>query len=86
MVGLSRSKFNYYVDLSRQTGAPIFTMSLLGQKMTRLSLMFSGNSKVVLRRPCFRGILQSWGSREDISPRPETIPSRDRQQRPAGRY
>ncbi|KAI1772252.1 cytochrome P450 [Hypoxylon cercidicola] len=33
MVGLSRSKFNYYVDLSQQTGSPIFTMSLPGQKM-----------------------------------------------------
>ncbi|KAI1103911.1 cytochrome P450 [Jackrogersella minutella] len=33
MVGLSRSKFNYYVDLSEQTGSPIFTMSLPGQKM-----------------------------------------------------
>ncbi|KAI7782080.1 hypothetical protein LA080_013888 [Diaporthe eres] len=33
MVGLSRSKFNYYVDLSRQTGSPVFTMSLPGQKM-----------------------------------------------------
>ncbi|KAL7620712.1 hypothetical protein AAE478_009709 [Parahypoxylon ruwenzoriense] len=33
MVGLSPSKFNYYVDLSQQTGSPIFTMSLPGQKM-----------------------------------------------------
>ncbi|OTA92911.1 hypothetical protein M434DRAFT_21668 [Hypoxylon sp. CO27-5] len=33
MIGLSRSKFNYYVDLSQQTGPPIFTMSLPGQKM-----------------------------------------------------
>ncbi|RYP77947.1 hypothetical protein DL771_000806 [Monosporascus sp. 5C6A] len=33
LVGLSRSKFNYYVDLSQQTGSPIFTMSLPGQKM-----------------------------------------------------
>ncbi|KAI0378109.1 cytochrome P450 [Hypomontagnella monticulosa] len=33
MLGLSRSKFNYYVDLSQQTGFPIFTMSLPGQKM-----------------------------------------------------
>ncbi|KAI0485250.1 cytochrome P450 [Xylariaceae sp. FL0804] len=33
MVGLSRSKFNYYVDLSQQTGLPIFTMTLPGQKM-----------------------------------------------------
>ncbi|KAI1206943.1 cytochrome P450 [Annulohypoxylon truncatum] len=33
MIGLSRSKFNYYVDLSEQTGSPIFTMSLPGQKM-----------------------------------------------------
>ncbi|KAM7210403.1 hypothetical protein V8F06_014220 [Rhypophila decipiens] len=31
MVGLARSKFNYYVDLSKQTDAPIFTMSLPGQ-------------------------------------------------------
>ncbi|OTA56766.1 putative cytochrome P450 [Hypoxylon sp. EC38] len=33
MVGLSRSKFNYYVDLSQQTAFPIFTMSLPRQKM-----------------------------------------------------
>ncbi|KUI69476.1 25-hydroxycholesterol 7-alpha-hydroxylase [Cytospora mali] len=33
MVGLSRSKFNYYVDLSQQTSSPIFTMVLPGQKM-----------------------------------------------------
>ncbi|KAI1080056.1 cytochrome P450 [Whalleya microplaca] len=33
MIGLSRRKFNYYVDLSQQTGSPIFTMSLPGQKM-----------------------------------------------------
>ncbi|KAI0179482.1 hypothetical protein GGR52DRAFT_570367 [Hypoxylon sp. FL1284] len=33
MVGLSRSSFNYYVDLSQQTGLPIFTVSLPGQKM-----------------------------------------------------
>ncbi|KAI0104469.1 putative cytochrome P450 [Daldinia grandis] len=33
MVGLSRSKFNYYVNLSRQTNSAIFTMSLPGQKM-----------------------------------------------------
>ncbi|RYP40971.1 hypothetical protein DL767_001287 [Monosporascus sp. MG133] len=33
MVGLSRSKFNYYVDLSQQTDSPIFTMPLPGQKM-----------------------------------------------------
>lgn len=33
LVGLSRSKFNYYVDLAEQTSAPIFTMPLPGQKM-----------------------------------------------------
>ncbi|KAI1382665.1 cytochrome P450 [Hypoxylon trugodes] len=33
IVGLSQSKFNYYVELSKQTGFPIFTMSLPGQKM-----------------------------------------------------
>ncbi|GAB1316379.1 hypothetical protein MFIFM68171_06589 [Madurella fahalii] len=33
MVGLARAKFNYYVDLSKQTDSPIFTMSLPGQKM-----------------------------------------------------
>ncbi|KAK4156498.1 cytochrome P450 [Chaetomidium leptoderma] len=33
LVGLSRSKFNYYVELSEQTGVPIFTMALPGQKM-----------------------------------------------------
>ncbi|KAL2017349.1 hypothetical protein VTK56DRAFT_2272 [Thermocarpiscus australiensis] len=34
LVGLVRSKFNYYVDLSQQTGgAPLFTLSLPGQKM-----------------------------------------------------
>ncbi len=33
LVGLSRSKFNYYVELSESTGAPIFTMSLPGQTM-----------------------------------------------------
>ncbi|KAJ4422064.1 hypothetical protein N0V82_003254 [Gnomoniopsis sp. IMI 355080] len=33
MIGMSRSKFNYYVDLSKQTGASIFTMALPGQKM-----------------------------------------------------
>ncbi|KAI5921260.1 cytochrome P450 [Camillea tinctor] len=33
VVGLSRSSFNYYVDLSQKTGVPIFTMSLPGQKM-----------------------------------------------------
>ncbi|RYO86605.1 hypothetical protein DL764_008995 [Monosporascus ibericus] len=33
IVGLSWSKFNYYVDLSKQTDSPIFTMSLPGQKM-----------------------------------------------------
>lgn len=33
LVGLSQSKFNYYVELSHQTKSPIFTMSLPGQKM-----------------------------------------------------
>ncbi|KAI0116514.1 cytochrome P450 [Nemania sp. FL0031] len=33
MIGMSRSKFNYYVDLSKQVSAPIFTMALPGQKM-----------------------------------------------------
>ncbi|RYC54132.1 hypothetical protein CHU98_g12077 [Xylaria longipes] len=33
MIGMSRSKFNYYVDLSKQVEAPIFTMALPGQKM-----------------------------------------------------
>ncbi|KAI0890888.1 cytochrome P450 [Annulohypoxylon nitens] len=33
MLGLSRSKFNYYVELKEQTGYPIFTMPLPGQKM-----------------------------------------------------
>ncbi|KAI0390025.1 cytochrome P450 [Xylariaceae sp. FL0594] len=33
MVGMSRGKFNYYVDLSKQVDAPIFTMALPGQKM-----------------------------------------------------
>ncbi|KAI9154727.1 Cytochrome P450 monooxygenase nodJ [Paramyrothecium foliicola] len=33
MVGLSRSKFNYYLNLSNQSGHPIFTMTLPGQKM-----------------------------------------------------
>ncbi|KAF2970322.1 hypothetical protein GQX73_g3177 [Xylaria multiplex] len=33
MIGMSRSKFNYYVDLSKQVAAPIFTMPLPGQKM-----------------------------------------------------
>ncbi|VUC22732.1 unnamed protein product [Clonostachys rosea] len=33
VVGLSRRGFNYYVDLSERTDAPIFTMSLPGQKM-----------------------------------------------------
>ncbi|KAI1109257.1 cytochrome P450 [Nemania sp. NC0429] len=33
MIGMSRSKFNYYVDLSKQVTAPIFTMTLPGQKM-----------------------------------------------------
>jgi hypothetical protein len=33
MIGLMKSKFNFYVDLSKQTDAPIFTISLPGQKM-----------------------------------------------------
>ncbi|KAJ0117817.1 hypothetical protein J7T55_002017 [Diaporthe amygdali] len=33
MIGLSRSSFNYHVDLSQQTKSPIFTLSLPGQKM-----------------------------------------------------
>ncbi|KAI1815748.1 cytochrome P450 [Poronia punctata] len=33
MVGMSRSKFNYYVDLSKQMESPIFTMNIPGQKM-----------------------------------------------------
>lgn len=33
LVGLSRSRFNYYVELSEQTGVPVFTMALPGQKM-----------------------------------------------------
>ncbi|CRG92635.1 25-hydroxycholesterol 7-alpha-hydroxylase [Talaromyces islandicus] len=33
MVGLSKSSFNYYVDLSHKTDASIFTMTLPGQKM-----------------------------------------------------
>ncbi|KAK7917930.1 hypothetical protein PG985_009804 [Apiospora marii] len=33
MVGMMKSKFNYYVDLSKQTDAPIFTLTLPGQKM-----------------------------------------------------
>ncbi|CAJ2505406.1 Uu.00g128000.m01.CDS01 [Anthostomella pinea] len=33
MIGPSRSKFNYYVELSQQTASPIFTMALPGQKM-----------------------------------------------------
>ncbi|KAK3319677.1 putative cytochrome P450 [Cercophora scortea] len=33
LVGLSRSSFEYYVDLSHQTSSPIFTISLPGQKM-----------------------------------------------------
>ncbi|KAI4594966.1 hypothetical protein KJ359_007489 [Pestalotiopsis sp. 9143b] len=33
MIGLSRSKFNYYVQLSEQTNLPIFTLALPGQKM-----------------------------------------------------
>ncbi|KAI0521198.1 cytochrome P450 [Xylaria bambusicola] len=33
MIGISRSKFNYYVCLSKQVAAPIFTMALLSQKM-----------------------------------------------------
>ncbi|KAI4858653.1 putative cytochrome P450 [Hypoxylon rubiginosum] len=32
-VGLSRSSFNYYTELSKQVDAPIFTVSLPGQKM-----------------------------------------------------
>ncbi|KAI2625674.1 cytochrome P450 [Hypoxylon sp. NC1633] len=33
MLGLSRSKFNYYTEISQQTGFPLFTMPLPGQKM-----------------------------------------------------
>jgi cytochrome P450 len=33
LVGLSRSTFNYYVELSEQTRVPVFTMALPGQKM-----------------------------------------------------
>ncbi|ROW15034.1 hypothetical protein VPNG_03350 [Cytospora leucostoma] len=33
LIGLSRSSFNYYVDLSQKTGSPVFTMPLPGQKM-----------------------------------------------------
>ncbi|KAK7752917.1 hypothetical protein SLS62_005076 [Diatrype stigma] len=33
LIGLSRRKFDYYVDLSQQTGSPIFTIFLPGQKM-----------------------------------------------------
>ncbi|KAI1506458.1 putative cytochrome P450 [Biscogniauxia marginata] len=33
MIGLSRSKFNYYVDLSHQMSSPIFTIPIPGQKM-----------------------------------------------------
>ncbi|KAI1446988.1 putative cytochrome P450 [Annulohypoxylon stygium] len=33
VIGLSRSSFNYHVELSKQIDAPIFTMSLPGQKM-----------------------------------------------------
>ncbi|KAM7208167.1 Cytochrome P450 [Naviculisporaceae sp. PSN 640] len=33
MVGMARSKFNYYVDLSKQTDSPIFTIAFPGQKM-----------------------------------------------------
>lgn len=33
MIGLMKSKFNFYVDLSKQTDASIFTVSLPGQKM-----------------------------------------------------
>ncbi|KAI1323152.1 putative cytochrome P450 [Xylariaceae sp. FL0255] len=33
IIGISRSKFNYYVDLSKAVKTPIFTMSLPGQKM-----------------------------------------------------
>ncbi|KAG6356841.1 hypothetical protein INS49_014715 [Diaporthe citri] len=32
-LGVGIPCFNYYVDLSRQTGSPVFTMSLPGQKM-----------------------------------------------------
>ncbi|KAI1264517.1 cytochrome P450 [Xylariaceae sp. FL1019] len=42
MVGMSRSKFNYYVELSKAIDAPIFTMSLPGRKMyviTKLELV-----------------------------------------------
>ncbi|KAK1830673.1 cytochrome P450 [Podospora conica] len=33
IIGLARRNFEYYVDLSHQTDAPIFTVSLPGQKM-----------------------------------------------------
>ncbi|KAH8651557.1 cytochrome P450 [Tricladium varicosporioides] len=33
VIGLMRSKFNYYVQLSHQSIAPIFTMAMPGQKM-----------------------------------------------------
>ncbi|KUI54984.1 25-hydroxycholesterol 7-alpha-hydroxylase [Cytospora mali] len=33
VVGLSRSSFNYYTELSKQIDAPIFTVSLPGQKI-----------------------------------------------------
>ncbi|KAI1267189.1 putative cytochrome P450 [Xylariaceae sp. FL1019] len=33
LIGMSRGKFNYYVDLSKSVEAPIFTMPLPGQKM-----------------------------------------------------
>ncbi|KAK8076766.1 hypothetical protein PG994_004038 [Apiospora phragmitis] len=33
LVGMMRSKFNYYVDLSKQTDVPLFTLTLPGQKI-----------------------------------------------------
>ncbi|KJZ72490.1 hypothetical protein HIM_08159 [Hirsutella minnesotensis 3608] len=33
LIGLTRKKFNYFVQLSQQTGFPIFTISLPGQKL-----------------------------------------------------
>ncbi|KAI1174324.1 cytochrome P450 [Nemania sp. FL0916] len=33
LLGMSRGKFNYYVDLSKSVDSPIFTMPLPGQKM-----------------------------------------------------
>ncbi|KEY64692.1 hypothetical protein S7711_02891 [Stachybotrys chartarum IBT 7711] len=33
LAGPSQRKFNYYVDLSQQTGYPLFTMAVPGQKM-----------------------------------------------------